>query len=472
MHIQNPETSQHQKHFLADTTNLNESGANKKLDISYKWSMILDIITSMEDMYMKKFSICSLILLVTLTCAFANAASESSSANGTPSGTVTMWTFPITGNDQEMMAEMVEEFNKIYPDITVDVQVLPWSGRYEKMLTAVAGGNPPNVVYLNDFQICLFAETDNLVDMREVFSEDEIALYKSGALETASVNGKLYGIPVLLNSLGYFYNVNLFEEAGLDPNNPPQTWNELLDAIKKLTKYDANGNVIQYGVSFNLNRPSPATSILPLIWQAGGDILDEEGNVIIDSAETREALSFIKSLFDNGYAQKANITGGGIKFSSGNIGIDLQKEPNEIKKTALENPDLNFMVGPILSNKTKVGYVSCGTYAMFKGAKNNEVAKLWLRFIANNENVTKVLAGGGFASPKKDLPESSYMTDSRSIAMAAQSEWATKTAPMNAHYSEILAACGASFNAIILGEKDMDKGLRELSQQLTQIMSN
>lgn len=421
---------------------------------------------------MKRLIVFVSILLVLSMSIFSNGAKEETSSSSVPSGSITMWTFPITGNDQDLMNEMVKEFKKIYPDISVDVQVLPWSGRYEKMLTAVAGGNPPNVVYLNDFQISLFAETDNLVSMEEVFTKDELANYKEGALSAASVNGTLYGIPVLTSNLGYFYNVDLFVKAGLDPDNPPQTWDELLDAIEKLTKYDENGNIVQWGARFNLNRPSPVTSILPFIWQAGGDILDENGNVIIDSPETRKALSFIKNLFDKEYAQKANISGGGLQFSSGLIGIDLQKEPNEIKKTSLENPDLNFRVGPILECESKVGYVTCGTYAMFKGAKNNEAAKLWLKFIANNENTKKILSGGGFVSPKKDLTEDTYMTDERSLALAAQSKWATKTAPMNTHYSEILSACGSSFNAIILGEKDMDKGLKELSEQLKQIMSN
>ncbi len=418
----------------------------------------------------KIFLVLLAVMLILSSQLFANGSKESTASDGT-SGTVTMWTFPVTGTDEAMFKELVAEFNKIYPDITVDVQVLPWNGRYEKMLTAVAGGNPPNIVYLNDFQVPLFAATDNLVDMGEVYSEEELSTWKESALNSVSYDGELYGIPVLTNHLGYFYNVDLFVDAGLDPDNPPQTWSELKDAIKKLTKYDESGNVVQWGARFDLNRPSPITSIVPFIWQAGGDILDADGNVIVDSAETREALSFIKSLYDEGYVQKSNITGGGIPFSSGEIGIELQKEPNEIKKYSDENPDLNFRVGPILENKEKVGYITSGCYAMFSGAKNNEAAITWLKFITNNDNITRLLSDSGFMSPKSDINESDYMTDDRYLMIASQSEWATGTGPMNIHYSEILTACGQTFNAIILGEKDMDQGLAELKAQLEQIMA-
>ena len=268
--------------------------------------------------------------------------------------------------------------------------------------------------------------------------------------------------------------VNMLKSVMYNVEKFPQYLKSVLflkDAIKKLTRYDESGNVVQWGARFDLNRPSPITSVVPFIWQAGGDILDADGNVIVDSAETREALSFIKSLYDEGYVQKSNITGGGIPFSSGEIGIELQKEPNEIKKYSDENPNLNFRVGPILENKEKVGYITSGCYAMFSGAKNNEAAITWLKFITNNDNITRLLSDSGFMSPKSDINESDYMTDDRYLMIASQSEWATGTGPMNIHYSEILTACGQTFNAIILGEKDMDQGLAELKAQLEQIMA-
>ena len=209
----------------------------------------------MDDIIRKRrISILLILAIISSTALFAQGSAEKAPSDGKLSGKVTMWTFPVTGNDQVIFNEMITEFNKAYPDVTVDVQVLPWNGRYEKMLTAIAGGNPPNVVYLNDFQIPMFAHTNNLVPMNEVFTESELGIYKTGAKNAASVGGTLYAIPVLTNSLGYLYNVDLFVEAGLDPNFPPETWTDLEVAIAKLTKKDANmgiffikkGDVLNY----------------------------------------------------------------------------------------------------------------------------------------------------------------------------------------------------------------------------------
>ena len=389
------------------------------------------------------------------------------------SGTVTMWSFPLSADDAALFAPIVEAFNAEYPNVTIDIQYLPWNGRYEKMLTAIAGGEAPNVVYLNDFQVPLFAATDNLVPISEVYTQEELdAMYTEGSLGALSYDGTLYALPILQNSLGYLYNVDLFVEAGLDPENPPQTWDEMKDAIAKLTKTDENGEITQAGARFDLNRPSPVTSIMNQVWQAGGNILDENNNVVINSEETANALNFIKSLFDDGYIQKSNITGGGFEFASGKVGIELEVEPSKVTQVANANPDLNFKVGPILTGEKKIGYVTVGSYAMFSKAENREATIAWLKFLTNKENTQSILAASGFMSPRKDISAADYMTDDRLVFMSTQSEWATGTGPMNSHYSEILEVLGSEFNSILLGIKSTEDGLKEAQTKIEAIMAN
>lgn len=388
------------------------------------------------------------------------------------SGTVTMWSFPLSPDDQAMFAPIVEAFNELYPNVTIDIQHLPWSGRYEKMLTAIAGGEAPNVVYLNDFQVPLFASTDNLVPMTELYTMDELnAMYTEGSLNAISYDGVVYAMPILQNSLGYMYNVDLFVEAGLDPDNPPTTWDELKEAAVKLTKTDANGEIVQAGIRYDLNRPSPITSIMNFVWQAGGDILDENGNVIINSEASAIALNYVKSLFDEGYAQKSNMTGGGFEFASGKVGIELDVEPNKVVQTFTANPDLNFKVGPILTGEKKVGQVTVGSYAMFSKADNREATIAWVKFLTSAENTKTILAASGFASPRKDVASSDYLTDERLAYIASQAEWATGTGPMNPHYSEILEVLASEFDSILLGIKSTEDGLNDAQSMIESIMA-
>lgn len=417
---------------------------------------------------MKK--VLSVLMVISLICSVGLCASASAEKI---SGTVTMWSFPLSADDAAMFDPIVKAFNEEYPDVKIDIQHLPWNGRYEKMLTAIAGGDAPNVVYLNDFQVPLFAATNNLVPITDIYTMEELSsLYTEGSIHALSYDGVPYALPILQNSLGYFYNVDLFEEAGLDPDNPPATWEEMKDAIIKLTKKDENGEILQAGARYDLNRPSPITSIMNFVWQAGGNILDENNNVIINSTETADALNYVKNLFDEGYIQKSNITGGGFEFASGKVGIELDIEPSEVAQVANANPELNFKVGPILEGKQKVGYVTVGSYAMFSKAENRDATIAWIKFLTNQENTKHILSQSGFMSPRKDVNSSDYLSDERLAFMATQSEWATGTGPMNNHYSEILDVLTAEFNSILLGIKTTEAGLADAQAQIENIMAN
>ncbi len=412
-------------------------------------------------------------LLFAVLSVYASGSAEKATTPATvagKSGSVTMWDFPLTANDQKLFEPLIRSFTEKYPKISVNVQVIPWNGRYEKMLAAIAGGDPPNVVYLNSFQIPLFASTGNLVNMSATMPASDLASYNPGALKALTYNGKVYAVPILTENLGYFYNVDLFRKAGLDPNNPPQTWRELEHALKVLTVKDAQGNTVQWGGEFDLNRPSPITSILPFVWQAGGEPLDSSGNVVIDSPAAVRALTFIKGLFDKGYIQKSDISGGGLHFASGKIGIDLQMEPFDVAKVAKENPNLNFKVGPILRDNKKIGYVTVGAYGIFSKASDRGAAVQWLTYLTNKANTLYILKNTGFMSPRTDLKPAEYLTDPRLVFMASQAKWATGTGPISTHYAQILNVLGSSFNSIILGIKSPQQGLDEAAAQIKSIV--
>ena len=414
---------------------------------------------------MKKILAVLLAMMMLMSCVLTATAEELS-------GTVTMWSFPLSGDDQAMFAPIVEAFNKLYPNVTIDIQHLPWSGRYEKMLTAIAGGEAPNVVYLNDFQVPLFAATDNLVPIADLYTAEELAaMYTEGSLNALSYGGEVFALPILQNSLGYLYNVDLFKEAGLDPENPPATWAEIKEAAAKLTKTDDKGEIVQAGIRYDQNRPSPITSVMNFVWQAGGNILDAEGNVIINSPETANALNYVKSLFDEGYAQVSNLNGGGFEFASGKVGIELDVEPSKVTQVINANPEFEFKVGPILTGEKKVGYVTVGPYAMFSKADNRDATIAWVKFLTNQENTKHILSSAGFASPRKDIDSSEYLSDPRLAAIASQAEWATGTGPMNVHYSEILEVLTSEFNSILLGIKTTEDGLKDAQSMIESIMA-
>ena len=89
-----------------------------------------------------------LAFLLTGVLMISTVFGVTASAESSLSGTVTMWSFPLSSDDVALFEPIIKAFNEQYPDVTIDIQHLPWNGRYEKMLTAIAGGEAPNVCLL------------------------------------------------------------------------------------------------------------------------------------------------------------------------------------------------------------------------------------------------------------------------------------------------------------------------------------
>ena len=87
------------------------------------------------------------------------------------------------------------------------------------------------------------------------FSAVEIEREFFPIVQQMKVDGKYYALPTAVRSLALFWNKTLFKEAGLDPDRPPATLDELVDYAKKLTKRSPNGDLLQEGLTHRHGRP-------------------------------------------------------------------------------------------------------------------------------------------------------------------------------------------------------------------------
>ncbi len=119
----------------------------------------------------------------------------------------------------------------------------------ERMLIATAGGDPPDVAGLYDRYIPQFAAQGALLDLTHLAPQAGIRVddFKPIWRDVAQFDGRLYGLPCAPFTVALFYNRALFREAGLDPDRPPQTTADLDACMRRLTKRDAGGRIVQLG---------------------------------------------------------------------------------------------------------------------------------------------------------------------------------------------------------------------------------
>ncbi|WP_084584815.1 extracellular solute-binding protein [Thermus tengchongensis] len=149
----------------------------------------------------------------------------------------------------------VSEFQRQNPQIRVNTV---FGGNYEenqaKVVAAIRAGNPPDTAILLSQQLYTLMAMDAIEPFDPYISKDpELAQavrdFFPAFMMNSTLDGRVYSLPFQRSTPILYYNKEAFREAGLDPERPPQTWDELVEYAKRLTKRDAQGRVIRYGVA-------------------------------------------------------------------------------------------------------------------------------------------------------------------------------------------------------------------------------
>jgi len=163
--------------------------------------------------------------------------------------------YPIAvgGPIPKLIDGMVADFEKDHPDIKVKPV---YAGSYQdtiaKVLTAVKGGDAPQLAVLLSTDMYTLIDEDAVVPFDSIGTTlaDKAWLdsFYPAFMENSRTGGKTWGVPFQRSTVVMFWNKQAFKDAGLNPDQPPKTWDELAAFGQKLTKRDAAGNVTQWGV--------------------------------------------------------------------------------------------------------------------------------------------------------------------------------------------------------------------------------
>lgn len=204
---------------------------------------------------MKRYSLSRSVAVLAVCLAFiggtasvwAGGSTEKSSASG-GKVTINLWE-GFNGPEVKDLSDMIAKYwAPNHPNIVIDNL---GNKQPDAMLTAMAGGTPPDVVIGPDGSVVsLWAQKGAILNITSLISswraELESQQVKAG-LQWVTYKGAYYAIPFVNFNYGLFYNKAMFKAAGLNPNDPPKTISELAADAKKLTKLGSNGSIIQLG---------------------------------------------------------------------------------------------------------------------------------------------------------------------------------------------------------------------------------
>jgi len=273
-----------------------------------------------------------LIVLVVSAVAALSAACGSSGSSAPSSknfgvgatGTVHFWARQATDGPAKAL---VAGFNATHKNLKVVLHLTPPNDDTTQLATAIRAGSVPDVVGLNDIDVPTFSHENALMDITKYVN----ALpYKGslspGHLQLATIGSKYYGVPYLADLSVLWYNKTLFARAGLNPNNPPTSYAEIVTDAEKI---NALGHGIS-GFSFAGNcQGCLGFVMLPSLWAAGqhlisGPLGTQKANVTGD-APLQQMLAAYRTMWSKHLTPAADQTQNGLTwgadFEAGKVGI-------------------------------------------------------------------------------------------------------------------------------------------------------
>jgi multiple sugar transport system substrate-binding protein len=292
-------------------------------------------------------AIAAIAALVIAGCGGSSSGGSSTSTARSGHQTITFWEGD-TGPEAKAIKVLAKQFNSTHPHTTVEV-VYSGNSDYalQKVLAAIAGGKPPDISYLYGSWAPNIATNPKVVTLNSMIESDPSFNWSDfwpSERAVATVNGKIIGVPALVDNLALVYNKKLFAQAGLSAPTPQWTWSEFEHAAAKLTDPAKK----QFGWAY-VNDASEDTvwRYWAMLWQAGGAILNSAGNqAAFNSPSGLKALELLQRLtakhaiyLDNGSDNYRNV------FGAGHIGM-LWTGPWDLSEIITEKVDYGVQVLP------------------------------------------------------------------------------------------------------------------------------
>jgi sn-glycerol 3-phosphate transport system substrate-binding protein len=298
-----------------------------------------------------------------------------------------------------------------------------------------------------------------------------------GFMKNSQTGGKTWGIPFQRSTVVMYWNKELFKEAGLDPNKPPQNWNELVEFGRKLTKRDASGNVTTWGVQV----PSsgfPYWLFQGFTTQNGVELMNPAGTqTFYDRPEVVQALQYWVDL-----SRKHQVHPPGV-VEWGTTPKDFFERKAAIIWTTTgnltnirNNAKFDFGVAMLPAGKQRGTPTGGGNFYVFKKATpaEREAAMKFVRWITTPKRAAEWAIATGYVavSPAAwDTPEMKQYLASFPAPTVARDQLQFAVAELSTHDNQrVTKALNDGLQAALTGAKTPEQAMRDAQREADRIL--
>lgn len=293
------------------------------------------------------YGLATLLLGASLLSGCGKSTQKAASSSDNEKTTLTFWN-GFTASDGEILKGIVNDFNKENDkNIKIEMDIMPWANINEKLPPAISAKKAPDFIALNFSDFAQYVKNGAVQPLDDFWKYEGVD--KSDFLPTSvqlgKVEGKQYFIPMQVQGMYMYWNKDIFKNAGMDENNPPKTWAELMQVAPKMTNTATN----TWGFIFNKDGTAPLYNWL----QDNGAKLvnDKYTKSEFASPETLKTLQDIQKLIHVDKAGPESISGAEMDnvMNAGQLGIELN---GPWLNNGLKKNQINYGVTTLLQAST------------------------------------------------------------------------------------------------------------------------
>lgn len=395
---------------------------------------------------MKKNLFLILLFLLAISCKRAN------------DDELTFWHFWSEPNQSRVIKEIVREFER-ENNCKVQITELSWNDGKTKLIAAFNSNTSPDVLELGSDWVAQFSSSGILEPLDP--EEFNLERFYRFTLEPSFYQQTLFSIPWIIDTRVIYCNTELMGKVGI--NQPPQTLEELLLFSRKINDLDGF-----YGFGANGSDPHRLyKKIVSLIWSFGGTLVDTNGNIVINSTETRLAFDYYLRLSRAGIIETQKQID--LLFSQGKIGFCISGSwlLNTISSS---NSNLKFTTALIPGKHHSPGISFAGGeyLAISKSSAKKELAKKFIKYLTSKKAVLKLCSNineAGFPADSTIDINGILLNDPHKKIFAEQLKF-SKMTPIHPRWLEIEPIIEEALVEVLYQRKGVYQALSDCQRKI------
>lgn len=265
----------------------------------------------------------------------------------------------------------------------------------------------------------------------------------------------------------------MFREAGLDPEKPPATWQELVEYGKKLTKTDTSGKLVQtgYGLRYSGNPPGILGKFYPLLWSMGGEVINDDGESLITSEKTVNALQFYVDMVNKDKISSLEFPGPDDQFAEGLTAM-YPREGWVINYLKTTYPDIEFGVADIPAwegNRVTALYLSSVSVSAM--SPNKEEAWKFLDYLFSQGNYMSIAKSITSLPWTEEMGKDPYYESPELQAFVRTVSYARVQYKYNVSMVEIMTIMAKAIEKALFQELSVEDALAEAESQIKPLLA-